>query len=304
MKKKLLIIGGHGFVGSHLKILATPKYEIKVSGRENDVKDFNKIKELILRVRPDFVINLASITTIEESILDPLESHLTSFLGTFNILSSLRESKFKGCFIYVSSSEVYGGAPTFNELPIKESSIARPLNPYGVSKFASEALCYQWSKVEDFRIVVARPFNHIGPGQNERFAISNFARQIIGIKLKGLKPILSVGEIEVFRDFTDVRDVARAYILLLEFGKSGDIYNVCSSKEISVRDILKKMIECTNMEIDIKIEKSRVRSSQNKHFYGSYDKIFQDTGWKPQITIDETLEDIMQYWENKLGREA
>ena len=193
--------------------------------------------------------------------------------------------------LFVSSSEVYGPIPE-NELPIGEDRVLKPKSPYAVGKMAAEALCCQWQG--DFKIVVARPFNHIGPSQSERFSVPNFARQISNIKLGLAKPVISVGDIDISRDFTDVRDVARAYLLLLEKGRGGEIYNVCSGKDWTIRSLIKKMCEISGVEVEFRIDSSRVRRNEQRRVIGDHAKLSLDTGWEPEISMDTTLSDIVE----------
>jgi GDP-4-dehydro-6-deoxy-D-mannose reductase len=166
---------------------------------------------------------------------------------------------------------------------------------------AAEALCYQWSQLEKFALVMTRSFNHIGPGQSERFVVSDFAKQVIEIKQGRRKPILNVGDIDVTRDFTDVRDAASAYALLLERGGNGETYNVCSGVERSIRSILVRLLELANVDARIEQDATRLRIGEQRRFRGSYEKLHRDTGWVPAITIDHSLLDILQNWEERLS---
>ena len=240
-------------------------------------------------------MHLAAITTLKESFSNPSLTYATNFMGTLNLLSALRGNNFQGRMLSISSSEVYGLLNKSN-LPVTESLLTHPLSPYAVAKIASEALCYQWSQVEKFEILSARPFNHIGPGQSTRFAIGDFGRQIAAIKLGLADPILNVGDIDTTRDFTDVRDISVAYKLLLESGKNGEIYNVCSGVERSVRSLILRMCELVNIEVELRTDPARMRLSDQRRVRGSYQKLSVDTGWEPHITLDRTLLDIVEYW--------
>jgi GDP-4-dehydro-6-deoxy-D-mannose reductase len=147
---------------------------------------------------------------------------------------------------------------------------------------------------------MARPFNHIGPGQSERFAVSDFAKQIVEIKLGKRDAEIFVGDIDVTRDFTDVRDVVRAYIMLLE-GRSGEIYNVCSGKEVSIRRVLEQLISLAGVHADIKQDGARFRPAEQRRVYGSCDKLAADTGWAPEINLEQSLVDILSCWEWELN---
>lgn len=264
--------------------------QVVSTGSECDVRDYGSIAKMVERERPDAVIHLAAVTTLAESFENPRRALDVNFGGTFNVLSALQEYGFKGEMLFVSSSEVYGPIPE-NELPVGENRVLKPKSPYAVGKMAAEALCCQWQG--DFKIVVARPFNHIGPGQSERFSVSNFARQISDIKLGISKPVISVGDIDISRDFTDVRDVARAYLLLLEKGRSGEIYNVCSGQDWTIRSLIEQMCEIADVEVEFSIDSSRVRRNEQRRVIGDHAKLSLDTGWEPEISMNATLSDIV-----------
>ena len=200
--------------------------------------------------------------------------------------------------MFVGSGDSYG-LVSETDLPITEALPLRPRNPYAVSKVAAEALCYQWSQTEPFSLVMTRSFNHIGPGQSERFVVSDFAKQVIEIKKGRREPILNVGDIDVTRDFTDVRDAAAAYALLLERGHNGESYNVCCGAERSLRSLLERLLQLANVEARIVQDAARLRVSEQRRVRGSDAKLHRDTGWEPTITLDQSLNDILQYWEER-----
>jgi GDP-4-dehydro-6-deoxy-D-mannose reductase len=293
--EKILLIGGSGFVGQHMRALYEGKAHVFSTGRDFDVREAEKILTLIQDFNPDKVVNLAAISTLKESFLSPKDTYDTNFMGTFNILMGLRKCNFMGRLLFISSSEVYGSILA-SELPVSESKPTKPMSPYAVSKIAAEMLCYQWSQAENFEIVIARPFNHIGPGQSSRFAISNFGRQIASIKLGLSDPVLEVGDIDTTRDFTDVRDVVSAYKLLLETGKNGDTYNICSGNERSIRSILKNMCDLIDIDIEIHEDLNKFRISEQRRIVGDSSKLRGDLGWAPAYKIDSTLKQILDHW--------
>lgn len=299
--KKILLVGGTGFVGSHFTNSFGSQYDITAVGRDADICDPDKMSSLVRKVQPDDVVHLAAITTLKESFVDPGLTYATNFMGTLNLLSALRENHFQGRMLNVSSSEVYGLLKASN-LPVTEALLTHPLSPYAVAKIASEALCYQWSQVEKFEIISARPFNHIGPGQSDRFAIADFGKQIASIKLGLAEPILHVGDIDTTRDFTDVRDIVCAYHLLLTSGKNGETYNVCSGVESSVRSLILRMCKLVNIEVELRADPARMRLSDQRRVCGSYQKLASDTSWKPHIALDKTLLDIVEYWIHDLNQ--
>lgn len=298
--KKVLLVGGSGFVGSHMRRALEPTCSVVATGREVDVRSFDQLRALIARVRPDQVVHLAAITTLRESFESPRDTYDTNFLGTLNLLMALRECDFMGRMLFVSSSEVYGLLGE-DDLPVSEARIPKPLSPYAVSKIAAETLCYQWSQSEKFEIITARPFNHIGPGQSVRFAISDFARQIAAIKLGLTEPAVHVGNIDTTRDFTDVRDVVEAYLLLLNRGRNGDVYNVCSGVERSIGSLVERMCQLAGVNVRLRVDPARFRSGEQMRVQGSNAKLMACPGWKPRFPIDQTLSDILSSWEATLS---
>lgn len=298
---KVLLIGGTGFVGGHLqRYLQDRNIFYNVHDESIDIRDAEQIKNMISRERPDAVVHLAAMSSVPESFKNQYETYSINFTGTLNVLMALRATDFHGRMLYVGSGDVYGYLKD-DELPVIEERFLRPKNPYAVSKVASEALCYQWSLTSGFEIVIARPFNHIGPGQSERFALSDFAKQIVEIKLGLHNSTLHVGDIDVTRDFTDVRDVVRAYVLLLKHGKNGEAYNVCSGKERSVRSLLLQLMNIAGVDAKIEQDRDRLRPSEQRRVFGSFEKLRRDTGWRPAIPIEQTLHDILDDWRKKIS---
>ncbi|HLO14595.1 MAG TPA: GDP-mannose 4,6-dehydratase, partial [Anaerolineales bacterium] len=247
----------------------------------------------------DFVVHLAAQSSVPESFKYPRDTFEINFMGTLNVLTALQGTGFKGRMLYIGSGDVYGLLAE-HELPVSEERPVKPNNPYSVSKVAAEALCYQWSQTGEYEIIMARPFNHIGPGQSERFVLPDFAKQIIEISVRRRDPVLSVGDIDVTRDFTDVRDIVRAYRLLMERGANGEVYNVCSGREYSIRSLLLKMMDIASVGAEILQDPKRLRPSEQRRIFGSFNKLRRDTGWQPEIPIEKTLIDILDDWRNRL----
>lgn len=261
-----------------------------------DLRDSIAVTKSVREIKPDIVVHLAGQSSVPESFSDPMLTYDVNFLGTFNLLCALKESGFKGCMLYVGSGEVYGLVDPV-QMPIVENCPLKPRNPYAVSKLAAESLCYQWSQTESFKIVLVRPFNHIGPGQSERFVVSDFAKQVVEIKRRMRLPKIFVGDIDVTRDFTDVRDVVRAYTLLLKYGVNGEVYNVCSGKEQSVRSILEMLIKLSDVTAEAVQDQSRLRKSEQRRIVASYEKLHRTTGWQPAFSLEQTLQDVLTGWE-------
>jgi GDP-4-dehydro-6-deoxy-D-mannose reductase len=296
--KKILLIGGNGFVGKHLKNALIDSYEVISTGKELNINNLHDLEKFIGKIKPDAVVHLAAISSIIDSIDAPKKTFDVNFFGTLNVLLALKKNKFKGRFLFISSSQVYGSIDE-NELPISEASHLKPDNPYAVSKAAAELLCLQWIKTENFKIIIARPFNHIGPGQSENFSISSFGHQLAQIKLGIKKSFIEIGDISMFRDFTDVRDVVSAYKLLLENGKEGEIYNIASNSEKTIKSLLDRMIRISGLEVDLRINKSRLRANDQQKLIGNNSKLIEGLNWERKFFIDDTLEDILNFWIDK-----
>ena len=296
--KKLLVTGLNGFVGRHLQALlegASSSWQL-LESPAHDLLEPASLDAWLQDDCPDAVIHLAGQTFVPEAFRDPAQTIKVNLLGTLNLLQALKRRGFAGTFLYVSSGDVYGQVAE-DELPIRECRLPQPRNPYAVSKFAAELLCLQWSYVERWRIMVARPFNHIGTGQGEAFVIPSMARQLIRVR-QGLQlPRLEVGDVDVTRDFLDVRDVLQAYLALLERGQNGEIYNVCSGIELRVRDMITRLAELARVDVELVQDEARMRRAEQRRVVGCADKIQQETGWKPGVSITETLQSVLSDWE-------
>lgn len=306
--RRLFITGASGFVGCAFErlrahALAQHGWELVNAEREFDLLDAASLDRVLSHAQPDAVIHLAAQTFIPQAFLDPARTLQINLHGTLSLLQALQRSGFDGCFLYISSGDVYGAvAPAM--LPLTEQHAPRPQNPYAVSKAAAELLCYQWSCNLPWRIMVARPFNHIGPGQREDFVISSVARQMARIKLGLQEPRILVGDIDVSRDFLDVEDVISAYLFLLEKGQSGEVYNVCSGKEYLIRDVIASMLYLSEIDATIAQDHSRMRLSDVRRVTGSNQKIRSVTGWKPHIAMPSTLLAVLSDWEARVAAES
>lgn len=265
-----------------------------------DLRDPEAAAALVKEEAPDAVIHLAAQSWVPDAFRDPEFTLQVNILGTLNLLQALRRTGFSGRMVFISTGDVYGCVPD-NELPIREDRLPAPRNPYAVSKLAAEALCYQWSVTDGMEITIARAFNHIGPRQSERFVVSDFARQVAEIKLGRRQPTVSVGDIDVTRDFTDVRDVVRAYFALLRDGESGEIYNICSGREQSIRALLHRLAAIAGVEISVQQDPSRLRKSEQRRVVGDPAKMQRATGWQSTTELDESLASMLHEWEQEIA---
>ena len=302
MVHRALLIGGTGFVGRHLARQLADRYEVAVSGRAQDIRNAATVRNLVESTRPDLVVNLAALTTVRETFQHPRETYEVGLVGLLNLLEALKTHGFRGRFLEISSSEIYGIVQT-EQLPIVETEPLRPESPYSVAKIAAESLCYQWHKSEGLDASIARPFTHIGPGQSDRFSVAHFVRQVAEIMVGTREPVIHVGDLTTTRDLTDVRDVVRAYDAILHFGKAGVPYNICSGRETLMRDVLDELIRLSGLPITVMIDQDRLRRTEQRRLLGSYAALAAKTGWKPEIPLASTLQDMLLYTLKGLSNE-
>ena len=297
----VLVTGDQGFVGSHALARWSGARGLSTFASGADICKKAGLIECLLDYRPKVVLHLAAISFVPDSFRSPETTFDVNFMGTLRLLEALAETGFNGRFLFIGTGDTYGLVPV-DAQPIREAQPLRPRNPYAVSKVAAEALCYQWSQTGPFEVVMARPFNHIGAGQAPTFAISDFARQIAEISAGQRPPVLKVGNIDVTRDFTDVKDVLKAYELLLSKGRNGEVYNVCSGVERSVRSLVERLLELAGVEAEIQNDPTRFRPSDQPRVCGDHAKLSRDTGWQPEVPMDETLLNLYRYWEHEIGK--
>lgn len=305
---KVLIIGINGFVGAHLyNELKNSGY--KCYGTALNVTDFcsddielyklnilNKedVLDVLSKIKPQYIINLAAVSSVKSSWSIPQKTFEVNVNGTINILDSVRELDLKTRVLLIGSSEQYGQIDYSKA--VNEKSKLNPLNPYGISKVTQETMAKLYSNVYGMDILMVRAFNHIGPGQGKGFVVADFASQIVEIENGIKESIIKVGNLEAERDFTDVRDVVRAYRYILEKGIKGQVYNVGSGRAISIQNILNKLIKECRVEVKVEIDKSKLRPVETPKIECDNTKLKMDTGWELQYSIDKSLNDILEYW--------
>jgi GDP-4-dehydro-6-deoxy-D-mannose reductase len=251
------------------------------------------VESLLADIRPDRIVHLAGQAFVPRSLEAPWETLETNLRSQLNLFESLRRLHLSACrVLVVSSAHVYGRTAP-EETPLREDQAFRPDTPYGVSKVGQDMLAYQYYVAYGLHTLRARPFNHIGVGQDLRFAIPNFAQQIAHIEQTGAEPIIRVGNLAAQRDFTDVRDVVRAYALLLERGTAGEAYNVCSGQAVSMQSILQTLCDLSPAELRIEVDPSRLRPLEVPLVVGDAAKLKKDTGWTPEIALRQSLSDIL-----------
>ncbi|MFB0546293.1 MAG: GDP-mannose 4,6-dehydratase [Anaerolineae bacterium] len=318
---KALITGIAGFAGSHLAehLLNGTDWEIcglihrrseniahlreRLALFQGDVCDLGSISHILTQTRPDYVFHLAAQSFVPTSWRDPWETFESNIRGQLNILQAAVDLALESKILVVGSNEEYG-LITAEELPIKETAPLRPNSPYGVSKITQDMLGLQYHLGHGLHTVRVRPFNHIGPRQSERFVAAAFAKQIAEIEM-GLKPsVVKVGSLKAKRDFTDVRDVVRAYHLVLTKGQTGEVYNIGSGVARSVQEILDVLSSLSRVEFSVEQDPARLRPSDIPVSFCDYTKLREQTGWRPGILFEESLRDTLDYWREKMKSEA
>jgi GDP-4-dehydro-6-deoxy-D-mannose reductase len=253
-------------------------------------------------LQPDCVLHLAGLTSVMDSVKDPEGYFDVNFNGTWNLLRALRECRFNGRMLFVSSGDCYGAVGP-ERLPVHEDEPLRPRNPYAVSKAAAELLCYQWSQSGHFDVVTARPFNHVGRGQDARFAVAAFARQVARIGARRADPVIVTGDLDVTRDLTDVRDVAGAYFALLERGGNGEAYNIGSGRETSMQSVLNMLLSIAGVQAEIRGSPALMRDDEQRRAVACVDKVMRDVGWSATTSLSETLADVIDDWNGRIELE-
>lgn len=293
--ERLLITGASGFVGANVRRAMESG---SFAGRELvsppsgwDIRNYDQVRDLVRATKPDAVLHLAAQSFVPRSFEMPRETYDINVIGTLNLLLALRDRDFAGRMVYVSSGDVYGQVSD-QMLPVDEQLQPLPRSPYAASKLAAEQLCMQWHRSEQLDVIVARPFNHIGPGQDARFAVASFAAQIADIERKVRPPVLKVGDLDTTRDFTDVRDVVRAYDAMFQNGINGRIYIVASGVERRGRDILARLLEISGVQAEIIQDTARMRPTEQRRMFADASLLRAETGWQPQFTFDQTLYDL------------
>lgn len=305
---RALITGINGFVGVHLAShLEANGYEVygivKSKPRvkhhiQADILDYKKIKKVINEIEPDFVFHLAALTSPAQSFINPSETINNNIGGQINILEALKELLMvRTRSLVVSSAEVYG-AIDVKDLPIDEKTEMRPASPYGVSKIAQDYLGLQYFLAQNIQSIRVRPFNHIGPQQSPDFVVSAFAKQIAEIEKGKQESIIRVGNLEAKRDFTDVRDIVRAYELLMTKGTAGEVYNIGTGRSYKIQEILDILLSLTDKTIIVEKDQSLIRPLDLPDMVCDPSKIHAETGWKAQIPLETSLKDALDYWRN------
>jgi nucleoside-diphosphate-sugar epimerase len=330
---KILITGATGFVGRHLvelfsrekarggkrgtgfRIIGTcfPEHPEHCLGLENgpsflelvhlDLRDSGAVDRLVGRVKPDGVVHLAAISQVRVSWEKRRETFDANLLGTLNLFEALRNEAPKARVLYVSSSDVYGGLRGRKRLH-REEDPRDVVSPYAFTKVGGELLAEFYARIEKLPVVIARPFPHTGPGQTAEFVFSGWARQTAQAEARKKKEFrLRVGNLSIRRDYSDVRDVVRAYALLLEKGRPGQVYNVCSGKAPSLGESLRLLVSNSPAKVRVEVDRAKFRKADIPYLAGTNAKLRRETGWAPGYSLGQTLHDLLEDWRTRVGRE-
>lgn len=298
---RAFVTGASGFVGRWLTAHLTASGDDVVSP-ELEITDAAQVAAAIADARPGAIYHLAAVANVGESWASPQHTFAVNATGTLNVLDAARRVPSPPTVLLVCSAEVYGRvAPA--ELPLTEDSPVRPLSPYAASKVAAEFLGVQAHLGYGVPVIRARAFNHIGPGQAPTFVVSSLARQIAEVQRRGTG-VVDAGNVTTRRDFTDVRDVVRAYRLLVERGVPGEAYNVCSGESVVVADVAARLMELAGVDAELRVDRERVRAVEVPELRGDPGKLVRATGWAREHTLDATLRDVLDEWRSELAGTA
>jgi len=315
--KKVLITGITGFVGSHLAdyLLANTNYKVfglkrvnsqlrnishiigKVTLINGELIDQTSLINLLRISKPDYIYHLGALSWVKPSWDMPAAYMYVNAIGTINLFEALRVTGLKPRILVSCTPEEYGDVPK-EEIPITEETILHPVNLYAASKAAQDAVCLAYQASYKFEVIRTRAFNHEGPRRDILGAISSFAYQIAKIERGLQEPIVKVGNIEAKRNFTDVRDMVRAYYLAMEKGIPGELYLMGSNQIYTIKECLEMLISLSTKkgEIEYKVDPQRVRPTELRLLIGKFDKFEKLTGWKPKISLSDTLKSTLNYW--------
>jgi GDP-4-dehydro-6-deoxy-D-mannose reductase len=314
---RLLVTGIAGFVGGHLvEHLRAEQPQVRVLGMDSragrvpalqvetiaaDVEDAAAVADALGRARPDGIVHLAAQSSPQRSWDDPAGTLRTNVMGLLNLLEGARAHGLAPRVLAVGSAEEYGLVDA-HDLPLREETPLRPLTPYAVSKVAQGYLGLQYALAGVAPVVRTRTFHHTGPRRGEGFAESNFARQLAEIEAGRREPVIEVGNLDAVRDFTDVRDVVRAYWLLLERGRPGEVYNVCSGRGVRLRDLLETLVRVSGLRVEVRVDPARLRASDVPALVGDAGRIRAELGWEPRIPLEQSLGDLLRYWRERVAQ--
>lgn len=313
---KALIIGGGGFVGRYLAehlvqdcgwetiLTKLPQENVFVAGCEAynlDILDKDAVQALFVLHRPDVVFHLAAQSSVAYSWKNPQLTADINIHGCLNVLDAVRDVEdYAPRILLIGSGEEYG-APSEGTGIVCEAAPAHPGNPYAITKLTQNLFGALYAKAYGMQVIMVRAFNHVGPGQTPQFVVSDFCKQAAEIAAGVREPVMRVGNLSAARDFTDVRDVVRAYGLLIQHGKSGETYNVGSGKAIVIEELLKQIIAQSGADIKVEVDPEKLRPVEIPVIQADVSKLQADTGWMPEIPLEQTIRETLAYWNSRIA---
>jgi GDP-4-dehydro-6-deoxy-D-mannose reductase len=310
-----LVTGVTGFAGGHLAEALLARGEVEVHGLSRrgqwpgewrrladrvqlcacDLCDRACLERVLREVRPAQIYHLAGYPHVSRSLQEPELAWTGNLTATRTLYESVAACGLEPRILYVGSGQVYGEPPTADAI-LDETCLFYPGTPYAAAKAAADLASYQYTRTHGLDIVRARPFNHVGPRQSAQFAVAHFAEQIARIEAGKQPPLLETGNLSPERDLTDVRDTVRAYVRLLEGGRTGEAYNVCTGRTQSMQDVLDRLLRLTRVAVEVRQRQELVRPRDPAALRASSDKLRRETGWTPAFSLDQTLSDMLEYW--------
>jgi GDP-4-dehydro-6-deoxy-D-mannose reductase len=295
---RALVTGARGFVGAWLTAhLVESGDEVVAIDHEVEITDGDAVRGAVVEAAPDVVYHLAALTNVGRSWTDPSEVFRVNAMGTLWVLEAARACPHPPRVLVTSSAEVYGAVPQ-ELLPVTEDAPLAPVTPYAASKVASEYLGVQAYLAHGLQVLRMRPFNHVGPGQTSAFVVSALAERIVEARRSGAESIV-VGNLTARRDLTDVRDVVRAYRLLAERGEAGEVYNVCSGRDIAIADVALQLQSLAGVDLRFDLDPALSRPVDVPVVRGDYAKLHAATGWEPRLSLERTLLDVLEQWSER-----
>ncbi len=297
---RALVTGARGFVGSWLTAhLVESGDDVVGIDHEVEITDGEAVRAAVLGAAPDVVYHLAALTSVGRSWIDPSEVLQVNAIGTLYVLEAARACPHPPRVLLTSSAEVYGAVPE-ELLPVTEDAPLAPVTPYAASKVAAEYLGVQAHLAYGLPVLRMRPFNHVGPGQSTAFVVSALAQRIVEARRSGADSIVT-GNLTARRDLTDVRDVVRAYRLLAELGVAGEVYNVCSGRDIAIAEVAKQLQGLAGVDLDFELDPALARPVDVPVVRGDFAKLREATGWEPHLSLERTLRDVLEQADARVG---
>jgi len=316
---KILVTGGTGVLGYHLlnALLDSDARLYSFSDRPpepyrmvskvqycyGNILRPEEVKDIIEELKPDEIFHIASQSSIRIGHSKPIETLTTNIVGSYNLLDAVRQIVPSSRVLMVSSSEVYGRGEGLLDVLHEENNPPNPLSPFATSKACMELLARQFINSRDLDIVTCRPFYFIGPHHSRRFVLPQIAEQLVRIQKYSGEPVLYTGNLDISRDILDIRDLARAILLLMRNGKTGETYNICSGQARTLREMTETLIRCSGLDVEIRTDMSSENMQSIPMLMGSPEKIRQDTGWRPLIAVEDSLADLYHEMHERIARE-